>query len=175
MHEGSLMYKYPFRRGKPAKKVFVLSEDNKILSWGSNKKKLQSSVDLEKVDFVVFGARTTAFQRTSRVPESRAQCFSLVVRGNRTYDIMALNSQQAMYWFLGIQWILQEKMIMAGVRMLYKPHLLMFRLIWRLREEAEKKCTTLGNVICSAIRNALDEDEYQEEDQEEEKEERGRG
>jgi hypothetical protein len=164
MHEGSLMFKYSFRGRKPAKRVFVLSEDNKTLSWGLKKKKLQSSVDFEKVDSVVFGARTTAFQRTSRIPESRAQCFSLITRGDRTYDIMALNTQQAMYWFIGIQWILREKMGKAGIRMLYKPHLLMFRLIWRLRDEAVKKCTSLGNVICDAIRNAMDEDEDEDEE-----------
>ena len=61
-----------------------------------------SKVNLKESLGIIFGPRTSTFQRRQIKLDDEWLCFSLVFR-DRTLDISALDDQQLMTWFLGLQ------------------------------------------------------------------------
>eukprot|EP01080_Neovahlkampfia_damariscottae_P011639 gene11639-4880_t len=106
MKEGAVLLKYT-RQTKPHFRKFILSEDEKVILWGSPKKTTaESSVALKDVRKILLGQQTVIFSRYKN-PTLEEISFSLIYQ-ERTLDIVCKDKREYITWVKGISYLLSR-------------------------------------------------------------------
>eukprot|EP00762_Andalucia_godoyi_P001304 ANDGO_04782.mRNA.1 hypothetical protein len=156
MCEGGQMVKFVSSGGKPHERFFQLaSPDHDVISWGAKKgkKNATSNVNLADVLWVVYGPRTRVFKEQAARIVDPAACFSIVLK-DRSIDLQAWTREQAEFWYLGLQQLLEDKMRARGRPVYSRGQLVFKRVVDRMRAEASSKGIGIGTLVAGAIRRA---------------------
>ena len=104
MKRGSILVKHAYRdvKGRSQKQV-QLSADGTEICWGDlGSKKLSKKQNVSEALGIIYGARTSTFERRSKILDNEWMCFSIIFT-NRTLDFSALDDEVLKNWFLGLQ------------------------------------------------------------------------
>ena len=104
MKRGSILVKHANRdvKGRSHKQVQMSADGTEICWGGLGSKKLSKSRKVSEALGIIYGARTSTFERRSKILDNEWMCFSIIFT-NRTLDFSALDDEVLKNWFLGLQ------------------------------------------------------------------------
>lgn len=164
MSIGSYMVKFPYARNRSAKPQYRFVQydaKRERIRWGPKVGKFTSQIRLRDMEFVVYGARSTSFLQNQAFlnPREQVNCFSLVAK-KRSLDLQADTSEMCEIWVLGLQNLLQDRMIRAGRPLLSRAQLI-FKRLARLVTMEDKCKRTFAQVVADAMRKSCKDERRQ--------------